>query len=295
VKLWSTQHGELLFTIRIKAETIAFSCTTNCLALASGFGEFYLFDMQLHDDPVCIYACCDVIRHHFIEFSPDGETLIMSVEKSNDIISRFRNVKNGTIAMLPIHGNGLRTSVSTSTIGPFRVMRVSPVKATCMFATADETGVSLMRTTDHHTLSQIVALPDTQLACGLQFSPDGSELAVGLHNGDVLIYSVPSGKLRRTLRPLGGKSLVSYMPNGTQLLHATWGGLIRVFTTCDWTDRTNFLFGSELKSLIFHLMCIRDRLESESVLPVLSMTLWLHVFTYVALHVISTTMIQYIW
>lgn len=295
VQVWSTQYGELLFTTRIRAESIAFSPTTNYLATASGNGEFHLLDRG--DDIGCIYGSVNVIRHYAMEFSPDGETLIMSiVEASNGSIAPFRDVENGMIAMLPIHGGNLRTSVSTSTVGPLRLMRVSPVWDHCMFATSDRSGLSLMRTTDHATLSRIVTLPHSNTECesDLQFSPDGSELAVSFANGDVSTYSVPSGKLRRTLRRFGDShGLVAYLPNGTQLLHATWGGEIRLFTVCDWTDRTHFLFGADLKKIVFQLMCIRDRIISTDVLPVLPMALWLHVFTYVAFHTISTTVIPY--
>lgn len=68
-----------------------------------------------------------------------------------------------------------------------------------------------------------------------------------------------------------------------------YGAMVRTWAARDWSDRTHYLFGPELRRMVFRLMCIRDRLIKErdaagtSIVPHLPMSLWLDIFLFLSL------------
>ncbi len=64
---------------------------------------------------------------------------------------------------------------------------------------------------------------------------------------------------------------------------------VRTWAAREWSDRTHYLFGPELRRMVFQLICVRDRLIKErdatgtSIVPHLPMSLWLDIFLFLSL------------
>jgi WD40 repeat protein len=124
----------------------------------------------------------------------------------------------------------------------------------------------------------------------LSFSPDGSRLVAGGMKGlwdlskrsakvvdkqpDITKTKLHQNGIPSTFRV---KSM-AYHPNGIQV--ATLGGddIMRIWNMIKWTDRTHYLFGEEMKRLVFCLMCIRQRNFGISMF--LPMEMWVHIFSF---------------
>jgi WD40 repeat protein len=117
----------------------------------------------------------------------------------------------------------------------------------------------------------------------MAFSPDGSQLVSGLNDFTVQLRSVANGKLLNVqtghLRPVFG---VAFHPNGKQVASCSDDKTVHICTVCEWSDRTHYLFGEEMKRLVFCLMCIKDKIASDANpnVPNLSMALWLEIFQW---------------
>jgi WD40 repeat protein len=116
------------------------------------------------------------------------------------------------------------------------------------------------------------------------FSPDGSQLVSRSGNKTVRLWSVASGKLLKTLEGHSDEvRCVAFHPNGKQVASCT-DDTVRLWTVCEWSDRTYHLFGEELKRLVFCLMCAKAKLEKRGTktrrFPQLPMALWLEIFAF---------------
>ncbi len=71
----------------------------------------------------------------------------------------------------------------------------------------------------------------------IAFSPNGRELAVGLDGGPALILDATSGRIRRTLHPVGSADQepiisLAFAPNGT-LATGSWTGIVQLWNTAN--------------------------------------------------------------
>jgi DNA-binding SARP family transcriptional activator/WD40 repeat protein len=89
-----------------------------------------------------------------------------------------------------------------------------------------------------HTASGTLAATPTDLGQpgdSIAFSPNGRELAVGLDGGPALILDATSGRVRRTLHPVGSADQqpiisVAFAPDGT-LATGSWAGIVQLWNT----------------------------------------------------------------
>jgi WD40 repeat protein len=117
------------------------------------------------------------------------------------------------------------------------------------------------------------------------FSPDGSQLVSGSWDNTVRLWNVASGK---PLEKLTGHSRfvmsAAFHPNSKQVASCSLDGTMRIWTVCEWSDRNNNLFPSSIRRVVFCLMCVKARLESNErkfgCVPRLPMALWLDVMMF---------------
>lgn len=82
---------------------------------------------------------------------------------------------------------------------------------------------------------------------------------------------------------------LAFHPNGKQIASVIYNKTVCVWTICDWSDRDHQLFRSELKALVFHLMCVKARLDAQTeivVLPRLPMAVWLNIFAFCSVYLV---------
>jgi WD40 repeat protein len=118
------------------------------------------------------------------------------------------------------------------------------------------------------------------------FSPDGSQLVSGSQDETVRLWSVAGGKLLKVLTEHSHSvKSVAFHPNGKQVASCSSDKTVRVWTVCEWSDRNNHLFPDDTRRVVFCLMCVKARLESNEsqigFVPLLPMALWLDVITWV--------------
>jgi WD40 repeat protein len=167
----------------------------------------------------------------------------------------------------------------------------SPVVGSNMLASGDSW--DCIRLWDVSAISQQQQKPMRELRGhskyinSVAFSGDGSQLVSGSDDKTVRLWSVASGKLLKTIE--GHSDIVesvAFHPNGKQVASCSGRKTVRIWTVCEWSDRTHQLFGGEMKRLVFCLMCIKDKIESNHNLnvPRLSMAVWLEIFTYLCVN-----------
>jgi hypothetical protein len=75
-------------------------------------------------------------------------------------------------------------------------------------------------------------------------------------------------------------------PSGKQVAVSFNAHTLLIWTTCEWSDRVNTLFYGDIRRIVFCLMCVRARLESEETSTHqslhLSLYLWLNIIENVA-------------
>jgi WD40 repeat protein len=126
----------------------------------------------------------------------------------------------------------------------------------------------------------------TDYVTSVSFSPDGRQLASGSFDNTVRLWSVTSGKL---LKVLTGHSdyviCVAFHPSGKQLASCPGDKTVRIWTVCEWSDRDNCLFHFDTRRIVFCVMCVKARLESNEsgigCVPRLPVALWLDIMMFV--------------
>jgi hypothetical protein len=262
-----------------EVSSVTFSPDDRLLASASFDCTARLWDVaeQMAVSPV------HVLRGHTdwvtsVSFSPDGRQLASS---SWDCTVRLWSVPEG------VPGPVLKYACLI-----FRVA-FSPVLRSNVLASGCSDGI--VRLWD-------VSGVDQRLLCELQgqfdsvtsmaFSPDGSRLVLGSWKCAVQLWSVSSGKLLKALNitsrynpGVSCVTCVAFHPNGKQVATCFGDKTVCIWTVCEWSDRDNNLFPSDIRRVVFCLMCVKAWLESKEeemrCVPCLPMALWLHIMMFV--------------
>lgn len=77
---------------------------------------------------------------------------------------------------------------------------------------------------------------------------------------------------------------MAFNPSSDQLVASSAGGVCRLWTLCEWSDRKNHLFGPSLREVIFTLMCVKAHfaISPGNCVPQLPMQMWLEIFQSLA-------------
>jgi WD40 repeat protein/serine/threonine protein kinase len=230
VHLWDLEKQQVLrrfHTPGARITSVAFSPDSRTL-MASSFSP---------DSPLCLWdvtsgALQQVLAGHtgseFATFSPDGRFLIScGFEVSEDQQQGDRTVRVWEVAAgrevyrFPGHAGGplcvavapdgrILSSGKDSAVRLWRLPKAEEAAAT---------SPEVLRIETHETP-----------VWGLAFSPDGTQIASGGTNGDLLLHHVSSG---RQLREFPGHTAkvhgLCFSADGLQLLSASWDGTVRLW------------------------------------------------------------------
>ncbi len=230
VCLWDLEKRQLLQrfnTPGARITSVSFSPDGRTL-MASSFSP---------DSPLCLWDVTSgelkqVLAGHtgseFATFSPDGRYLIScgfevsEVQQQGDRTVRVWEVDGGReVYRFPGHvGGPLCVAVapdgrilSSGKDSAVRLWRLPKAEETV------PTSTELLRIEAHETP-----------IWGLAFSPDGTQIASGGTNGDLLLHHVSSGHLLREFRGHTAKVHgLCFSADGLQLLSASWDGTIRLW------------------------------------------------------------------
>jgi WD40 repeat protein len=200
-----------------------------------------------------------------MSFSPDGRQLASG---SHDKSVRLWSVPDGAPGPVLQHSRAVRC------------VTFSPVLGSNILASGcDDFIIRLWDVSGINPLLLRELQMHSRYINSVAFSSDGSQLVSGSSDDTARLWSVASGKLLKTLE---GHSdyvrCVSFHPNGKQVASCSRDQTVRIWTVCEWSDRTHYLFGEEMKRIVFCLMCIKNKIEKNTIMPKLSMALWLDIF-----------------
>jgi WD40 repeat protein len=90
------------------------------------------------------------------------------------------------------------------------------------------------------------------------------------------VYS-KSGRLSNSVNVMENLDGIANIKNinKDQVAIIDFDGKVFVWTICEWNDRNHHLFSREKKKLVFHMMCIKQKIN---ILPI---ELWLEIFKYI--------------
>jgi WD40 repeat protein len=277
VRLWDTHTRECVAVLQGHkgwVQSVAFSPDSRLLASASGDGTVRLWDVVEQKEKAA--SPMHMLEGHTnfvnsVSLSPDGRQLASS---SWDGTVRLWTVPEGVPGPVLQHSR-------------FNVLDVafSPVVGSNMLASSDLNGIVRLWNVSEINPQLVHELQGhSNWVMSVAFSPDGSQLVSGSDDKTVRLWSVASGKLLKTLHGHSGYvRSVAFHPNGKQVAsESSFDKTVRLWTVCEWSDRTHLLFGEEMKRLVFCLMCIKEKLgfNESSIVPKLPMALWLDVFAY---------------
>lgn len=125
-------------------------------------------------------------------------------------------------------------------------------------AVAGASHINVYSMTDGSLLGEMGELTYSYYITNIQYSPDGQFIATACSNGTAHVWDATSGVRHRILNSGNPRSLrcVRWSPSGRQLAVCGEDKCIRVWTMCEWSDRTNYEFPLEVRNMVFTLMCV---------------------------------------
>lgn len=124
----------------------------------------------------------------------------------------------------------------------------------------------------------------TENITSITVSPNGRLAASGSVDKSVRVWSLdnPLSPPLVLRSPAFDMYNVNFHPNSKQISTVCNDYIVRMWTVCKWSERDHQLFSSEFQALVFHLMCVKARLEfnqkGNGVTSRLPMVVWLQVF-----------------
>jgi WD40 repeat protein len=270
MRLWDLHTKECVAVLDGHTDfvtSLAFSPDSRLLASASYDQSVRLWDVMERQPAQVLQGHTDWVNS--VSFSPDGQLLASG---SWDGTVQLWSVPEG------VPGPVLQYARHVNCVA------FSPVVGSNMLASG--CGDSIVRLWDVSGSKQLLKHElhgHSSWIPSVAFSPDGSQLVSGSGDRTVRLWSVASGKL---LKILEGHSqavnCVAFHPNGKQVASCSFDKTVRIWTVCEWSDRTHYLFGEEMKRLVFCLICIKEKFETNEnfLVPQLPMALWLEIFSY---------------
>ena len=235
VRLWDVTTGTLKATLEghtDEVNIVVFSPDSTTLATASGSPSSVDTVVDLWD--VATGTLKNTLEGHTstvwsVVFSPNGTTLASA---SWDDTVRLWDVATGTLKNRLEHTRGVRSTV------------FSPDSMT-LASGSDDGAVRLWDVTTgtlKNTLKgheDVLIVPDvfsTNPVWSVDFSPDGTTLASGYENADILLWDVASGTLKNTLREHTYiVNNVIFSPDGTTLATESRDDTIRLWDVTSGT------------------------------------------------------------
>jgi WD40 repeat protein len=209
VRLWDARTGLLRWTLvghLRPVSAVLFSPDGKLLASGGREGTVKLWDMATGTVLRTLTGARGVAS---LDFTPDGTTLARgtgsAVELWDPQTGTLRRTLRGVLYIAlssdgkTLAGGGVDGAVTLWDVATGQVVRTLPAST-----------------------GQIIALA---------FSPDGSTLASAVfgQGGEVRLWDLPSGALRRTFRTVGPSRLVAFSPDGRILATPANGGTVRLW------------------------------------------------------------------
>lgn len=162
------------------------------------------------------------------------------------------------------------------------IIRFSPVSDSKRLACGCVGGILVIKDMSHTPVLPLQLVGNIYDISELAFSPDGRMLASGAWDS-IHIWNAESGvhlnmfTLTRTMKE------IAFHPSGGQLVAHT-GRNCYMWTICEWTDRTNYLFGYKLREVVYYLMCVKTHFDihGSPEIPLLPIQLWLDICQSIA-------------
>ncbi len=234
---------------------VIFSPDGATLATASGNSSGIDTDVRLWD--VASGTRKATLKEHTsrilsVAFSPDGATLATA---SWDDTVHLWDVASGALKATPKHMQGYSVAFSPdgttlASGGDDGAVRLWDVASGTLIATIKE----------HEDILIVPDVYSVNAVLRVAFSPDGTTLASGYENGDVLLWDVASGTLKATHKEHTDRvHIVVFSPDSTTLATASWDGTLHLWdvasgtlkaTIEEYTSRNNTALFS-LNSLVF--------------------------------------------
>ena len=210
---WTLPEGTIVH-LGESINDIAYSPDGGLLAVASA-NDIWLYDTVTHQEVARLTGSTREIRS--VAFSPEGQTLASGswTSRSFDRTVHLWDVASGTLLRTPYTypAQGIN-SVAFSPNGLILVTGGS--------SRVDFWDVVTGRDVNQFSFFRGIG--------SVSFSPDGRMLAIGFLNGEVSLYDVATGRVRRTFEGhTDAVNSVAFSPNGLILASGGWDQIVRLY------------------------------------------------------------------